>query len=182
MKRVMDLKKQQTKNTNHGARCQPETCKQAVKEIVLASVNHPKNDSLLTGKTIRGLNVAKIPPPQCDFHWQIDLLPWSSINAFRLASASMIQNGEWLLRRPERLLLEQERQKARRSCSEVSRSAISWLLNKRERSRHLLVSLCVGNALLGRNSILGSGESNSITQTLTFWARSAAQYHPRTKG
>lgn len=107
----------------------------------------------------------KIPPPQCDFHWQIDLLPWSSINAFRLALASMTQNGEWLLRKPERLLLEQKRQKARRSCSEVSRSAISWLLDERERSRRLLVSLCVGNALLGRNSILGSGESNSITQT-----------------
>lgn len=52
-------------------------------------------------------------------------------------------------------------QKARRSCSEVSSSAVSWLLDKRERSRDLLVSLCVGNALLGRSSILGSGESDA---------------------
>lgn len=65
----------------------------------------------------------------------------------------------------ERLLLEQERQKARRSRSELSSSAISWLLDKREKSRHLLVSLSIGNALLGRSSNLSSGESSSTTQS-----------------
>lgn len=94
-------------------------------------------------------------------YWQIDLLPWSSINAFRLALVTITQNGEWPLKKSERLLLEQERRKASRPSSAVSRLAISWLSDKWERNTHLLFSLYIGNALLVRNSILGSGENYS---------------------
>lgn len=61
----------------------------------------------------------------------------------------------------QRLLLEQERQKASRSSSEVSRPAASQLSDKRDSNGHLLVSWLTGNALLVRNCIWASGGNYS---------------------